>query len=361
MFKCLILILALCVGGGWGTFELECDYKHGVFGYACIVNDSHRKIPLDVHLKAFHAADHGDEDVHHFSFGFNVVSRIPSKIFTKFPNLSKLVMIGRHLEEISQEDFVNATGLTFFHAGANFLKKLEANTFVESPKLSTLIFDFNHINFISENAFANLSELTHLYLTHNELTHINRDTFLPLKNLDMIFLNENQLEFIPQGLFRKNKKLTTINLAENKIMAVTYKAFYKLRFLNDLDLRNNTCVDQHFRNASQKIGAIERDLKTCDSPSYSEDLKNDFIEIELEVVEEKIQNLTRKFEKLSENLEFGFQDLSNFVKTWLENSTKIIKGKDPVDLEEIPKGESLLNLVEEKGEIDKVSSYNGPL
>jgi Leucine-rich repeat (LRR) protein len=349
-----LLISIFYVGGSWGTFELECDYKHGVFGYACIVNDSHRKIPVDVHLNSYHAPNHTDEDVHHFSFGFNVVSRVPGKIFTKFPNLSKLVMIGRHLEEIYQEDFVNATELTFFHAGANFLKMLGANTFVESPKLETLIFDFNHIKFISENAFANLSHLTHLYLTHNEINHLNRDTMLPLKNLEMIFLNENQLEFIPQGLFRKNKKLTTINLAENKIMAVTYKAFYKLRLLNDLDFRNNTCVDLHFRNASQKIGAIESALTSCDSPSYSEDLKNDFIEIELEVVEEKILNLTRNFENLSVNLQSGFKELSNFVKTWLENSTKIIEDNKQVDFEAIQDGESLLNLVEEKDETDKV-------
>lgn len=354
MFKSFLLVLCLWVGVSFGTFELECDYKQGIFGYACIVNDVNRNIPLDIHLNAFHAANHGDSDVHHFSFGFNLVPKIPNVIFRKFPNLSKLVMIGRHLEEITQEDFVNATELAFFHAGGNFIKKLEANTFVESSKLSTLIFDFNKIEFVSEKAFANLTQLAHLYMTHNSLHHLDRDTFKSLPNLEMVFLNENQLKFIPQGLFRKNRKLMTVNLSDNKLIAVTYKTFYNLRFLNDLDLRNNTCVSEHFRNASQKIGSLETSLVSCDSPDYSEDFQNDFVELELEVVEEKILNLTKKFERLSETLETGFKDLSIFVKTWLENSTRAIEEKSLNEESTKPVNTSFLNLVEEQENIDKV-------
>lgn len=354
MLKCILLVLTLCVGASFCTFELDCDYKQGIFGYACVVNDANRNIPLDIHLNAFHAADHSDLDVHHFSFGFNFVPRIPNIIFQKFANLQKLMMIGRHLEVITQEDFVNATELTFFHAGGNMVKKLEANTFVESSKLSTLIFDFNKIEFVSEKAFANLTQLSHLYMTHNLLKHLDRDTFVYLPNLEMIFLNENLLKFIPQGLFRKNKKLMTVNLSENKIIALTYKTFFKLNFLNDLDLRNNTCVDVHYRNASQKIGALENSLVSCDSPDYSEDLRNDFVELELEVVEERILELTKKFERLSYTLEKGFSDSAAFLKAWLVNSTKPIEDRRVDEEISKPSNESFANLVEEQENIDKV-------
>ena len=68
---------------------------------------------------------------------------------------------------------------------------------------------------LSINDFVAFSRLTYLYLSNNQLTALQPGIFAPLGSLTHVYLDGNNLGSLPQGLFDHNPNLTYVDLTNN--------------------------------------------------------------------------------------------------------------------------------------------------
>lgn len=166
------------------------------------------------------------------------VHRIPSEVFTMFPNLHSF---GVYLDitEIVIDDFVKATGLKSLSiVDSRKLNKLSAGIF-PLPKLSELRLLLNEIEIIDDFTFANLSSLKEIDLSKNKLTKINRNTFTGLVALEKLDLSVNMIGAVENYAFTDLKALTDLNLSRNNLKVLGDHMFDGLNNLLGLIIRSN--------------------------------------------------------------------------------------------------------------------------
>jgi Leucine-rich repeat (LRR) protein len=163
------------------------------------------------------------------------IHSVPSKIFTKFPNLKWFSAPGQNIQEISPDTFKNAKNLDRIDLTNSQLKVLHPDT---------LRGNFLYLN-----------------LAPNFLIPGINSKFKGLANLMNFNLGLNQLRSLHRDTFKDNVKLIGIYLYDNQITSLHPEMFSHLNDLKSLDLRGNVCVNKDFWNVSK--ATIEKELWGC--------------------------------------------------------------------------------------------------
>lgn len=106
--------------------------------------------------------------------------------------------------------------------------------------------------------FQGLSKLWELFLDYNHIEKIQRGTFESLMLLDKLYLSEISLK-----IFLCHSKNNSSFADNNKIVSINGDTFKKLHKLNRLELRENQCIDEDFKNQSQLLASAQVVTERC--------------------------------------------------------------------------------------------------
>jgi Leucine-rich repeat (LRR) protein len=232
----------------------------------------------------------------------------PKIFFENMPNLEKLQVVVKSLEEI---DLVSLKKLSWLEdlsldvvacsdegdltgVLGNFskLKKLsvqglsrvDRDIFKQFPNLESLTLWGRNLRDIQSGSFDSLTNLTALHLRSNKLEQLDEDLFKSLTQLVSLNLSWNPLKRIPSKLFANLAALNELNLDGCELPDLEPKTFNGLENLNKLKLRCNkfTNLDEEsfkgLKNLTQ-LDLSENELKEINEETF-EDTCN-LIELDL--------------------------------------------------------------------------------
>ena len=198
-----------------------CDYKvDPKLGYTCELNNVIYLNDTDIFsVSGAHITNQQDTDVVAVKFVKSTLSKIPSVIFKKFPNLVRLS--------------VKAVGL----------KTLDNNTFEECGALEEFDASLNGISDITNNVFDKCNSLTTIDLSDNDLRILRNKVFT-------------------------GTKIESINLDGNKLSAIEPcdNTLGELPSLKYLSIKWNICIHNSYYNEhlNWEFNRLVRpDLKVC--------------------------------------------------------------------------------------------------
>ncbi|KAK9886080.1 hypothetical protein WA026_014865 [Henosepilachna vigintioctopunctata] len=227
------------------------------------VPDSHKKVAAQI-VKSSGILRENDfprmANVQVIEFVSNNLTHIDPKFFTKFPNLSKLIIRGNNkFPNITKELLKHCKNLVNLKIYFNYgLNHIEENTLRNFPNLEKLVIrserlqhlkkhdlqivtslrvlklDLTTLKKIDSNAFEPISHLEKLSLMANNFLKINPEIFnsiRELKELNLIYAEITDLSFL-----KKLPKLQILQLAGNKINSIFADTFRGLTELKQLDL-----------------------------------------------------------------------------------------------------------------------------
>lgn len=189
-------------------------------------------------IKGNHIWSKSNQDVEAFYSCCYELSIIPVDVGFFFPNLKVLKIAFYRLETISREYFTSF--------------KL----------LQTLNLRGNRIQDIKTDTFHDLRLLEKLNLEHNILEELDHELFASLRHLKHLSLSYNNLVYLPGKLFARNENLKNVLLSNNQIRYVGTETFERLKFIQEVDLRENSCIDfsYQFKNQTEQF---EKLLTKC--------------------------------------------------------------------------------------------------
>jgi len=131
-----------------------------------------------------------------------------------------------------------------------------------------------------------------------QLQEIHQSDLKQFPNLVYIRLYKNSIETIEEGLFEFNPNLVAVGLHESNIFHIDAKVFDHLTKMDNLWLIYVPCINKDVVNSRERVELLIKNVK------------NQCVNSELLVLDEKIKNL----ENQSKNLNFGVFDanLENF-------------------------------------------------
>lgn len=234
-------------------------------------------------MKGNHLSGQISQDVREvFGYGQDTPN-IPTIICRQFGNLERLWMINSNIEFLSIKSFTGCGNLVKLSLNLNHLVTIPERALPRT--LKSVDFSYNRIEEIHENAFLDL-KLESLFLSFNEiqetqtkyfsssedsleilsmkynkLTSIPHGTFTNFTNLKYLAIDHNQIAIIDSLSFSKN--LESFIASFNKIDYFDPEFFNLSSGLNKLDLQNNICVNENFKNITQNRNYVMRQLDTC--------------------------------------------------------------------------------------------------
>lgn len=190
------------------------------------------------------------------------LEKIPEQFLEVLPNLHTFELISSSFKNFDRNYFKNFGILKKLDFIETDIKILEAYTFENLSNLTHLYFHVNPIEEIEENAFVGLENLILLDIDYCHLTHIKENTFRSLKSLERLYLTSSQLKFLDFNL-AFNQNLKVIIFMSNEICFIKNKFFHNLGKLENVDLRNNTCVDTEVQNLQRNPTQLQENVKSC--------------------------------------------------------------------------------------------------
>lgn len=124
-------------------------------------------------------------------FTISSLYAIPSEIFTSFPHLKHLLVVGLSVKEILEKTFENAGELRNLILANNKIQVLNDDDFVGATNMEGLTLANNKLAIIHRHAFRGLDNLKELYLHDNKITSMSDQAFVNLKNLEKLWLSGN--------------------------------------------------------------------------------------------------------------------------------------------------------------------------
>ncbi|XP_058454262.1 carboxypeptidase N subunit 2-like [Malaya genurostris] len=150
-------------------------------------------------------------------------TKLTSKAFTKFPNMTSLEIFQGQLAKFNSDTFNGAGKLTKLVIRGNSLTSLEDYTFKGADSMKDLMISANPLSTISENAFANLHQLEILILAHGEISSLPSKLFQNNRMLKVISLNSNKIASIDATVFNGLDELAKLELADNRLAAFDFE------------------------------------------------------------------------------------------------------------------------------------------
>lgn len=186
------------------------------------------------------------------------------KVWTKSPNIEKLVLSVNRIAEVKSDYFCVLTNLKYLYLDQNsltdekfpndaldcmaklFYLELSSNSFKYVPQtvrssvnmtsLTQLFLGSNHLTFLEADTFTNAS-LTVLGLQNNNILAVENNTFC--STLTQIYLQGNDFRFTHRNPFTNMASLTRLELSNNQIDDIPDDAFDGCTSLSYLTLSNN--------------------------------------------------------------------------------------------------------------------------
>jgi len=180
-------------------------------------------------------------------FSNNSIKRIPEGKFSKFNNLSMLLLNNNQIKNLREHTFDGLFNLKHLSLKHNKIRKIEDYSFNELKKLRTLSIGYNEIKEIKRHTFYLLDNLEHLYLEHNQIKRIEKFSFNGLNKLKLLSLHNNEIEKIEPLSSDGLNYLTFLSLYNNSIRSLDEHSFDGLRRLQNLYLMDNKISYIHKR------------------------------------------------------------------------------------------------------------------
>lgn len=170
----------------------------------------------------------------------NQLDILPADVFSHAP-LESLVLKNNRIENANAEWFSKNSMLTWLDLSGNLLTKIPTALLRKLPNLDNLDLPNNRLEKISANSFDALPRLERLNLHSNKLDTLDETIFQKTQNLTHVFLSRNKLQKLPKNVFQNLTQLRHLNLDENQLKTVPPGLFDPLVSLDEegLDLTVN--------------------------------------------------------------------------------------------------------------------------
>ncbi|CAC5396836.1 CPN2 [Mytilus coruscus] len=172
----------------------------------------------------------------------NQISHIPKTAFQGLYQLKNLQLNGNQLNENSiEKGTLNLPTIETLDLSSNLFTSIPREL---PPHLFRLSIFYNSITRLKENDFVNATSITYLYVNDNHISFIEEHTFDPLSSVIEISLNGNKLldGSISRGIFMKNIKLTHLDLSINMLRTLPDMSFFPSSLTMLSILGNNITV-----------------------------------------------------------------------------------------------------------------------
>lgn len=142
--------------------------------------------------------------------------KLPKSV--KLEKLNEINIMGHHLTELPENDFINTPRLEKLFLVANHIKTITIKSFRNVAALKILDLTSNQIESIEAKSFSHSVNLEILKLSCNQLTELKSDMFDGLEKLKELWINRNPLKEIDSYLFAKllNIKIIYLDRLGNK-------------------------------------------------------------------------------------------------------------------------------------------------
>jgi Leucine-rich repeat (LRR) protein len=186
----------------------------------------------------------------------------PAKLNETLPNLIAIHLKYCSISSLSGDDFksLKLQEITFVNCK---IATLAEDTFSNQTELIELDLEGNLIQNINEKTFRDLTNLKFIRLHGNKLKNIG-NSLQHLVNLQEIYLARNNLQVFKGDEFATNKKVQIVSMTSNNIRKLSTRLFSDKNDLQEVDLRDNTCIDGHYYQ-SNFTAMYERIEKKCSS------------------------------------------------------------------------------------------------
>lgn len=220
----------------------------------------------------------GDINVARVIILWSNIPFIITQLFTSFPFLDTLYMMGSGLTRIQTNAFNRAHNLRVIEFIENpEFRAIHANGFLGATNLRWIDFHANQIDHIHEAAFSGLISLETLFLDVNQIHELPAKLFQPLIKLEWVVISDNQLETLDGSLFANNSNVERLSIARNRIDAIG-RSFLdgmpKLLMFNTLE---NICANNvwFIDGVGVTLDTVRQGLTTCFDNSVDVEVPKD--------------------------------------------------------------------------------------
>lgn len=178
------------------------------------------------------------------------ITRVKSEVgkVVKVENLMKLIVDEQQTLFLPQGLAVHFPRLMDLAVTNSGLFDIHKNVF-RNLSLRTLNLSHNKLRAILLNTFADLIDLFILDLSFNRIQALEHGAFNGVVKLSILKLNDNLLVKIDGNIFDRLDNLKVLDLQRNRLKLIDVKLL-RLASLEDLDLRDNICINQKLPNSS---------------------------------------------------------------------------------------------------------------
>ena len=172
------------------------------------------------------------------NFENNKISSIKKDFFSKFSNLTVLLLSYNYFGSLKNYFFENLEKLEYLNLSNNQILTIEDGTFENLSSLIYLNLTNNLIYDLSQRLFSNLSRLEILELRQNKLESIEKHFLDGLASLKYLDLSQNQIKFLNNNSFQAVINLEELYMQSN-LLSYLNDSLKNLKNLSNLDLSNN--------------------------------------------------------------------------------------------------------------------------
>ena len=141
----------------------------------------------------------------------------PTRIFSRLPLLSHLLLDNNQIDELPSQVFVNSTKITVLDLSHNKIRGNVPNAINQLQSLQSLSLSKNKLNVLSK---LRLPALWRLQASGNRIDNVSKSHFNSLPSLQVLDLSNNRIETVEKGTFGTNKPLKAVRLDENKLKRI---------------------------------------------------------------------------------------------------------------------------------------------
>ncbi|XP_072217756.1 uncharacterized protein [Leuresthes tenuis] len=182
----------------------------------------------------------GVPHLHTLDLTRNKLSDLPADVFSHAP-LRSLVLKNNLIKQADAEWLSDNSSLTWLDLSENHLTKIPTALFQKLPNLENLDLSNNRVEKIPANCLDPLTKLERLNLQGNKLETLDANVLQGMHNLSYLFLTRNKLNKLPPNLFQNLSQLKILSLDDNQLSNIPTGLLDPLNSLEEdgLDLTVN--------------------------------------------------------------------------------------------------------------------------
>lgn len=244
--------------------QVNCSYRehHNRFTGVKLIACHIRKQKIEA--EGFTISDEFDEDVEYLEISNNKkVKFLPENVTESFPNLMEYEVRNCSIKSVHGKHLEGLFELERLQLWFNEIETIASDSFKDLEKLKVLRLSHNQIKHIDPAWFQTMTNLTRLIMNSNRIEIVDEKMFENSPNLQQVWLFWNNLTTIPENLFKNNLELEKILLDCNQIETISLTAFDHLTKLQEVDLKHNVCINQHYKAfGDHEISEMKKDLSS---------------------------------------------------------------------------------------------------